>query len=114
MVSRRRLDEIGQIIGASLQILEIEDTFRQPAEESRVAVLRDLAARTEERRRWVQFVAQRQQVVLVSAGTVQDQQRAIRRTGDKLVDEIQVSSHELKNSSTASTTARCIAAVSSG
>ena len=56
---RGRADEIRQIVRALFQIFEIENPFRQPAEKSQVTVLRDRAARTEQRRGRIEFAAER-------------------------------------------------------
>src|SRR5206468_10780643 len=61
----------------------------KPAEESRHAVLQHLAARSKQRRAGSHHFAQRQQIVFIAAGAVQEKQRlrAGARTGLETVNE---------------------------
>lgn len=111
---RRRSDEFRQIVGAFPQILQIENAFGETTEKSQVTVLGDLAAWAKQRRRRIQFAAEREQLMLIAASPVQEQKRPLRRAGSELMSEIQRSSHAAKNSAIASTTRRCISGVSSG
>src|ERR1700732_3848480 len=53
----------------------IEHAFRKPPEESRHAVLQDLTAWRKQRRAGSDHLAERHQVVFVSSGAMQDEQR---------------------------------------
>jgi hypothetical protein len=74
---RRLHDEPGKVVGSFFQVVQIEDTFRQSPEESRVPILQHLPARTEQTRRRIELAPERQQVVFVSTGAMQKQQRAV-------------------------------------
>jgi hypothetical protein len=81
--------ERGQVVRAPPQVVQVEHTFGQPAEEARHAVLEHLAARAEQRCLRIQLPSKVEQIVLVAAGAVQQQQRGraggLRR--NKLVDK---------------------------
>ena len=70
-----RSHEVSQLARPDAQVLEIEDALRQTAEEPRHAVLQHLPPRAKERCSRSQRLPQRKQVVLVAAGTVQQEQR---------------------------------------
>ncbi len=61
MVGRGQ-NEIRQFVRASLQILQVKDPFRQPAKESRVTVLQNLAPRTKQGRRRIELAAERDEL----------------------------------------------------
>ena len=62
-------------MGAATDIILVEHSFSEPAEEARHAVLQHLAARRQQRRSRRNGAAQRQQVAFVTAGAVQQEQR---------------------------------------
>ena len=72
---RRGANEIGQLVRAPDDIFFIEDAFGQAPEKSRHAVLENVAARTEQGRSWIEIAAERDHVVFVSAGSMQEQKR---------------------------------------
>ena len=76
-------DEIRELPGTLSQIVQIEDAFRETAEEARHAALEHLAARTQNRCARQERLPEWHEVVLVPAGAVQRQQRreAWRRRG---------------------------------
>ena len=79
-----RVHEIRQLVGPPPQILQIEHALGEPPEEARHPVLQDLASRAQPRGARQQRLAQRQQVALVAAGAVQQQQhRQPGRPGQK-------------------------------
>ena len=69
-------DERDEILRARVQILEIEHALGQPAEEARRAVLEHRAARAQQARVGREHLAELNQIVLVAAGAVEQQQRA--------------------------------------
>lgn len=80
-------DEIGQIRRPGGQIGLVEHASRQPAKEARQAVFADPAAGGEQRRAGCQGRAQRDQIALVPAGAVQQQERRpVGRAGNVAVD----------------------------
>jgi len=85
-------DEIRQLGGVNFKVGQVEHAFRQPAEERRHAVLRDLAARRQQRRTGRQLRRERNEVVLVAAGAMQEQQRRLAglRRRDEAVDEAEI------------------------
>ena len=66
-------DEVAQPAGATLEVLDVEDSFREPPEESGPAVFEDLPSGTEQVGARGERVAELQQIVLVAAGSVQEQ-----------------------------------------
>jgi hypothetical protein len=60
-------------------ILFIEDTFGQTPEKSRHSVFRDIPAQTENGRRRIEVPPERNHVVLIPAGSVEEQKDASRR-----------------------------------
>ncbi len=82
--SPRGLDEIGKIVGAFRHIGLVEDTFGESAEEARHAVLQHRAARRNQRPSRRQRAAQRNEIILVAAGAVQQEQRCSRRGAGKI------------------------------
>ena len=64
-------DELRELLGAHAQVVLVEDAFAQTAEEPGHAVFQHRPARGQQRRAGDERVAQRQQVVLVAAGAVQ-------------------------------------------
>src|SRR5262249_31893935 len=69
-----RADEVRELVGADLQVLDVEDALGQAPEEPGVSVFQHLAARAQHRRAWRE-VRKRQHLVLVAAGAVQEGQR---------------------------------------
>src|SRR5665213_2900620 len=88
----RGLDKVGQFGGTSFEIVEVELARPEPTEKARHAVFQYLAARRQERAAGRQSLAERDEIVLVAAGAVQQQQgRQARRAGaDETVDEAEV------------------------
>jgi hypothetical protein len=64
-------DELRKLLSAHAQVVLVEDAFPQTAEEPGHAVLQHRSARGQQRRAGDDRVAQRQQVVLVAPGAVQ-------------------------------------------
>jgi hypothetical protein len=58
-----------------VEILHVEDPFRDPAKEPRHSILENLATRAQHRRAGREYLAERQQIVLVAAGAVQEKER---------------------------------------
>jgi hypothetical protein len=85
--------KLRQFIGPRLQILQVENAFRQPPEEAGVAVLQCLAARAEQSRCRIELAPERDELVLISTGSVEQEQCSLRRAADVLMDEIQLSRH---------------------
>ena len=79
-ISRRGGDhKISQFVRAADDVFFIEDAFSQAPEKSRHAVFEDLAARTEQRRGWIEIAAERNHVVFIAAGSMQEQESALGR-----------------------------------
>ena len=78
-----------QVVRPPAQVVQVEHALRQPPEEARHAVLEHLAARAEQRGPRVQRPPKVEQVVLIAAGAVQQQQRgrALGARGNELVLE---------------------------
>ena len=70
--------EVGELVGPLTKVILVEDALAEPAEEARHAVLQHGPAHRQHGGTRGQLVPQRQQVVLVAAGAVQQEQR---RTG---------------------------------
>ena len=70
------LQEIDQLGGAALEVVDVPLAFAASAEEARHAVLEHLAARRQDAGAGCDPRRERQQVVLVAAGAVQQQQRS--------------------------------------
>ena len=89
MALPRALDECTKLQGTLAHVLFVEHALRQAAEEARHAVFEDAAAWREQGRTRRYHGAELQQIVLVAAGAVQEQER--RRTGPgsglKAIDE---------------------------
>ena len=71
---RRSLHEIRELLRVELQVFDIEYAFRQPAEEARHAVLYHLPSRAEQGSVRSQRRPQRDEVLLVASGSVQEEQ----------------------------------------
>jgi hypothetical protein len=67
---RGLLDKISKFMGAPNEIFLIEDSFGDPAEETRHAMFEDLAARTEQRSLRIESAPKRDEVGFIAAGTV--------------------------------------------
>jgi hypothetical protein len=74
------IEELSQLIRAHLQILNIEDALGKSAEEPGHAVLQYLATDAQESGTGPRFSSKRQQVSLITACAVQQQQRRGRRS----------------------------------
>ncbi len=81
----RRADELRELIGAHEQVGNVEHTDREAAEEARRGSLSYLAERAEERRARSELPAERHQIVLVAARSVQQQER---RTGRARLEDV--------------------------
>ena len=68
------LDEIGELVRATDQICLIEDAGCKAAEEAELPVFIDLAARAEHRRARTDHLSERNEVVLIPARAVQQEQ----------------------------------------
>jgi len=89
-VGRRRVfHERRQLPGAQAEILEVEDAFSETAKEPRRTILEHTTARAEQRGRRHQQATQGNEVVLITSGAVQKQQRtsiARRRRFDTIAE----------------------------
>jgi len=101
VVLARRRNEVGEIVGAPAHVVLVEHAFRQAAEEPRHAALQHLAARRQQRGAGRDRVAQRNEIVLVAAGAVQQEQRRRSRpiAGFEAVDELRRLVHQAAASS---------------
>src|SRR5206468_4734869 len=90
VVRRCRCDEVRQLVRAHFQIFQIEYTFGEPTKESRHSVFEDFAARTKQRGIRVELTSKREEIVLVTTGSVQQEQRSVRSTGNEFVNEIRL------------------------
>src|SRR5215207_3272257 len=99
----RLVDEAGELPGTGLQIVQIKDPFRMPPEEPRHTILQDLTAWTQERRFRREGTAEREQVVFVSTGPMQQEHRRRSRTaaGNKAMHKAQLRWIHLLSSATA-------------
>src|SRR4029453_13346891 len=88
-------NEIRQLVRALFQILDVEHTFGESAKESRHSIFENFAAWAEQCRIRIEFVSERNEIVLVSAVTVQMGNCPFRPTGHKFVNEIQPRLHFL-------------------
>src|SRR5215470_7808464 len=70
---RGGVDEMRKLSSAKLEILHIKHSLRETAKETRHPVLQSLAPHAEERRARPQFISQRQEVILISSGPMQQQ-----------------------------------------
>src|SRR5919106_3279587 len=87
--------KVGQFVCPPHQIFRIKDAFSQTPKESRHAILQDFAARAKQGSVRIELASKRDEVALVSAGTVQKQQRAPRAAGNELMNEIWLWPHDL-------------------
>jgi len=76
----RLLDEIAQFMCARLQVVKVEHALRDPPKKSRHAVLAHFATRGEQRAPGCDPRSERNEIVLVAAGSMQQQQRRPRRS----------------------------------
>jgi hypothetical protein len=67
-------DELSEFLGASLQILKVEYPFSKPAEKPRHSVLEDFASEAQDCGAWKQLLTQRNQIVLIAASPVKQEQ----------------------------------------
>jgi hypothetical protein len=74
-------DKTSQFTGSIPQVIQVKYTFGIPAEEARHAVLQHLAPRTKQRRSGRQRLAERNEIALVSPGTVEQQHRSSAAAG---------------------------------
>jgi ribosomal protein L11 methyltransferase len=87
----RGVYKIGQFVRAPDQVFFIEDTFSESPEKSRPAILENLAPRTEQRRGGIEIATERNHIVFIAAGSVQEQQGPSGRglwRGNKTMDEL--------------------------
>ena len=70
-------NELCKRIGLRFEILQIENAFREPAKESRVASLEHFAARAENGGRRIQLPPERDKLMFVAAGAVEHEQRPL-------------------------------------
>lgn len=66
-------DEIGQFMGAADEVVFVEDARSQAAEEAGLAVFEDLSARAEQRGAGAEEASERDEVVFVAAGAVEEE-----------------------------------------
>src|SRR5688572_14707905 len=67
-------NEACKVIGALREVFLIEHAFAQPPKKSQCPRLVHLSARTEHRRAWQERATERNEVVFVAAGTVEQEQ----------------------------------------
>ena len=70
-------------VGLQFQIFQIEDAFGEAAKKSGHAVFQHSPARAEQRRAGDKLLAERDQVVLIAAGSVQEQQSDLGPVGKR-------------------------------
>jgi len=90
---RGRANEIGQLIRAPDDIGFIEDALGQAPEESRPAILQNIPARTEQRRFGIKLASEREHVVFIATGPVEEQENMRRRAclgWNKVMREIHI------------------------
>src|SRR5450755_1977803 len=75
VLRHRAVDEANELLRAQREILEIEHALGEPLEESWCAALANGTARTEDRRAREEGLAERDEIVLVAAGAVQEEER---------------------------------------
>jgi hypothetical protein len=80
------LDEIGELVGTTLKIIDIEDAFSQPAKKSGHSVFKHLATWAQKSGPGQQRSAEVEQIVLVASGSV-EQQKCRRGFGTFAGDE---------------------------
>lgn len=66
-------DEVGQFVGAPDEVVFVEDAGGEAAEEAGLAVLEDLSTLAEQRGTGAEKLAERDEVVLVAAGAVEQE-----------------------------------------
>jgi hypothetical protein len=80
----RGRDEISQGVCALFDISEIEHSLGEATEKARLAVLQDITPRAEQRGTGREFLSKWNQIILVAAGAVQEQQRRGGGIGSRL------------------------------
>ena len=88
MFLRRRGDKIREFVRPRDDIFFIENALSQPPKKSRGAILQNFSSRTEQGRVGIDAATDREQVIFVAAGAVQQQQRSIASPGNKSIGEI--------------------------
>ena len=83
-------EPVGQLVGAGDHVLDVEDPLTQTTEPPVQSVLVDLAAWGQQSRTRSQGPPQRQQIVLVGAGAVQQHQRGCVRGRGRFQDVFEV------------------------
>ena len=63
----------------------IEHAFGQPAKKARRPVLQDFASRTQQSRVLVQRATEREQIALIAAGAVKQEERPAASAGDEFI-----------------------------
>ena len=86
-------DEVRELERTRPEITEVEHAFGKPPEKSRLRALEHFAARTQEAGARHERSTERQQVALMAAGAVQDEQRRRASRGRRLVDVDEVEGH---------------------
>ena len=81
-------DEFGEPGGAVVEVVEVEDSLGEPAEEAGGAVLEHLAARAEERRIGIEHPAERDEIMLITAGAVEQEEGARRGRGARSLEAV--------------------------
>src|SRR5262245_63627796 len=82
----RRLDEVRQLVRPKLEIVDVEDAFRETPEKTRHPAFENLAARTQDASPGPHGPAKRNQVELVAARAMEHQHGRLRAIGWRLVD----------------------------
>jgi hypothetical protein len=77
VLTPRIFDKLSEFIRAQLQILEVEYALGEPSEEPRHTVLQDLASQAQDGSAWKQFPTQRNQIVLIAASSMKQQQYGV-------------------------------------
>src|SRR6058998_2020802 len=88
-----RSDEIAKFVRSCLQILQIEHAFGKSAKKSRHSVLQNFSTRAKQRSIGIQFASERDEIALVSARAVQEQERSVRISVNEFVKKIRLRPH---------------------
>jgi len=93
-------DKVGQFVGAADEIVLVENTGGEAAEEAGLSVFEDLSARTEQGRAGTEEATEREEIVLVAAGAVEQKKRG-RCAGFEAGDHQNFFSHSRSGAETA-------------
>jgi predicted RNA-binding protein with PIN domain len=90
VVVHRSLHEVGEVDGSSAKVLFVEDSHRDPSKEARHPVLQHLTARTQKIGLGRELTSEGDQVVLIAARSMKQQQREVTGTGLETMNEAEV------------------------